>query len=196
MTTYTASLDLQVYRGRSLVARWLELLIYSPTYDDDAGHNWRRRRVPNLIYRYGREFLGGSVGYKIDGVGFVELVSTTGVLGLDVIPTEEQVQQQQVDLVPALGSGGAGRKLLPVHRQRESVRWRWKNRGVKYGEWREDGGKGVGEEAQGGEGVLVVDRTKLGPPERSVRLGFVKRWEGGDVGGGAGAGGGGIAGGS
>jgi len=90
---------------------------------------------------------------------------------------ELEGEQERINLVPPVGSG-IERRFLAVHRQRESVRWRWKNRGAKYGEWRGEGSgyaKGEGEEAQGGEGVLGVDRTRLGPPERSVRLGFVRR---------------------
>jgi len=92
---------------------------------------------------------------------------------------EEEVEEEleRIYLVPPVGLG-VGRRFLTVHRQRESVRWRWKNRGVKYGEWRGEGSgyaKGEGEEAVGGEGVLGWDRTRLGPPERSLRLGFVKR---------------------
>lgn len=242
LTTKLAALDLGIWRARSLVSRWIQLLIYAPGIDDTQNREFRRREVPRLINKYAAQFLPGQVGYKIEGSGYVTVRASEGVLGvhppklyqwpmepqreLEVVriseekwmqeeeevrvgqeegglfeaeegegdvgereqieeegeEEEEEVEeveeeQERIDLVTPVGSG-VERRFLTAHRQRESVRWRWKNRGIKYGEWRGKGSgyaKGEGEEAQGGEGVLGVDRTRLGPPERSVRLGFVRR---------------------
>ena len=168
--------------------------------DDFPRQTYRRVWVPNLINAYGKDFLSAEVGYVIEGSGYVRIRAPDGILGLDVPLNvgvnymmnmecgehsmgeqsgsvnrdeegdgNEEKEVERVDLVPRIGNG-IQRRFEHVHTQRESVRWRWKNRGCKYGEWRPGMAKGEGNEAQGGMGVAGKDTTKLGPPARKVKV--------------------------
>lgn len=203
LTTATAAMDFRLHRARSLIRRWIELLIQAVKIDDDfPRQTYRRVVVPNLINAYGKDFLGAEVGYVIEESGYVQIRALDGVLGLDV-PLNvganymkygdhsmgvqsrsmngegegegeggdgyEEKEVERVDLVPRVGDG-IQRCFERVHIQRESVRWRWKNRGNKYGEWRPGMAKGEGSEAQGGMGVIGKDTTKLGPPTSKLNV--------------------------
>ena len=207
LTTATAAMDLRLHRARSLIKRWIELLIQAVKVDDDfPRQTYRRVRVPNLINAYGKNFLGAEVGYVIEKSGHVHIRALDGILGLDAPlnvegnymmnmecddhsmgvqsgsvngdekggecgdgDRDEEKEVERVDLVPRVG-GGIQRRFDRVHTQREHVRWRWKNRGNKYGELRPGMAKGEGNEAPGGMGVIGNDTTKLGPPARKVKV--------------------------
>ncbi|KAI5811017.1 hypothetical protein DFH27DRAFT_475387 [Peziza echinospora] len=83
-----AGLDLELYRARSMIKRWVELLIHNlPTSEKKL--NSRRSIVPNVVGRYWHEFLGSVVSYPT-GTGFLQLKTGAEKFGLPIRRTRSR----------------------------------------------------------------------------------------------------------